>query len=106
MFVACSALQRERQLNSQLRDTLDEERGSLHETSFREKAAITDLQAMLDLERSKLLDLQTNLEREKTKVHNLNTVLAAEQSKAAEQFDHERATNRQLKSTLEALQVS
>ena len=61
-------MQRERQLNAQLRETLDEERGMQHDTSQREKAAITDLQAMLDLERSKMLDLQTSLEREKYKV--------------------------------------
>ena len=56
------ALQRERQLNAQLRESLDEERGSKDDMSVRERAAIADLQAMLDLERSKLLDLQVSRE--------------------------------------------
>ena len=43
-FSDFSALQRERQLSSQLRDTLDEERTSQSEFSAREKAAIADMQ--------------------------------------------------------------
>ena len=39
-----SALQRERRLSSQLRETLDEERSSQNEFSAREKAAIADMQ--------------------------------------------------------------
>ena len=63
-FFSSSALQRERQLSAQLHDTLDEERRSQHEASAREKAAIKDLQAMLDLERNKLLDLQVGASQE------------------------------------------
>ena len=101
-----SALQRERQLNAQLREVLDEERSSLHDTSSREKAAITDLQAMLDLERSKLLELHTTVEKEKNKVQSLNSFLSTEQSRAMEELEQERATCRQLKNSLETLQVS
>ena len=43
-FSDFSALQRERQLSSQLRETLDEERSSQNEFSAREKAAIADMQ--------------------------------------------------------------
>ncbi len=44
VFFSCRALQRERQLNAQLRETLDEERNSQSEFSAREKAAIADMQ--------------------------------------------------------------
>ena len=44
VFSGFSALQRERQLSSQLRETLDEERSSQNEFSAREKAAIADMQ--------------------------------------------------------------
>ena len=88
-----------------MRETLDEERSSLHETSSREKAAITDLQAMLDLERSKLLELHSTVEREKNKVQTLNGLLSQEQSRATEELEQERATCRQLKNSLETLQV-
>ncbi len=92
-------------MNAQLRETLDEERGCQHDSSQREKAAITDLQAMLDLERSKMMDIQTSLEKERYKVQSLNGLLDAERQRAVEELEQERATCRQLKNSLDTLQV-
>ena len=100
-----SALQRERQLCAQLRDSLEEERGSVHDTSLREKMTIGDLQSMLDLERSKILEMQTALERERHKVAALNTRLDADTVQYAEELDHEKAVSRQLRNNIDALQV-
>ena len=100
-----SALQRERQLCGQLRESLDEERGSVHDTSMREKITIGDLQTMLDLERSKILDMQTALERERQKVSAMNNRLDTDKVNHLEELEHERAVARQLRNNIDTLQV-
>ena len=61
------ALQQEQEITSKLRDTIQDERHSQQDTVHREQVAIADLQAMVDLERSKMMDMQRALEREKVR---------------------------------------
>ena len=68
VFPPRSALQRERHLVSQLRDSLDEERGSQQDLTQRERQAVQELQASLDTERARMLDMQAKLDRERHKV--------------------------------------
>ena len=55
-------------LVSELRNSLASERGSQQDLSQRERVAVDNLQAALDLERSKMLDMQAALRKERIKV--------------------------------------
>jgi len=72
--------------------------------SGREQAAIMDIQAMLDLERSRMSELQAALQKEKTKVANLNRALETEKQDSRSQLEDERDVTRQLSAEVSRLQ--
>ena len=101
----CRKLQAEIKKSALLRDSLDEERSEQQETAHREKVAIADLQAMIDLERSKLSDLQKALEREKTKVKDVCSALEAEKVSHRTELEKEQRLAQQLKTSLDIMEV-
>ena len=61
---------------------------------------------MLDLERSKMLDLNAALKRERQNLSNVMTTMESERNLLNEELEQERTSARQLKNTLEMMQVS
>lgn len=58
-------LENERHLSSELRQTLDQEHENQHTLVLRFQNTIADLQANLDVERSKVLELASRIERDR-----------------------------------------
>ena len=99
-------LQAETRKASALKDALEEERTAQQLTSQREKVAIADLQAMIDLERSKMNDLQRSLERERGKVKDIGAKLESEKMSHKNELEREQRHIKQLKTSLEMMEVN
>jgi hypothetical protein len=100
-----SALQRERNLRAELRESLELERNNSLSKSQQTQSTINDLQSRLDFEKSKYLDIASALEREQKKVTTLNLALEGDRSQYLVDLEHERATCRQLKNNIDAIEV-
>ena len=97
--------QREQALNTQLHESLDQERSAYAENSHYEKSTIGELQTVLDNERSRSLDLRSRVNQLENEMEALQNVNDREKRRSLEALEEERAVCRQLKATIDSLQV-
>ena len=99
------SIQREQALNTQLHESLDQERSAYAENSHYEKSNIGELQALLDSEKSRNLDLRSKVNQLENTIAGLESVSEGQRRRSLEALEEERAVCRQLKATIDSLQV-
>ncbi|XP_033640014.1 A-kinase anchor protein 9-like isoform X2 [Asterias rubens] len=100
-----SALHREQALNTQLHESLDQERSAYAENSHYEKSNIGELQALLDSEKSRNLDLRSKVNQLENTIAGFESVSDGQRRRSLEALEEERAVCRQLRATIDSLQV-
>ena len=101
-FLLHSILQREQQTFTDLRQAIDKEQNGQQTVISGLKNTIADLQANLDLERSKVLELTSRLERDR----NRGNLLTGQKLSIEQKLKQETDITALLKNTIENLTVS
>lgn len=95
-------LEKERLTNTELHQTLEQEHDNQHALVLRFQNTIADLQANLDMERSKVLELTSRIERDRCQ----SFVVNEEKSQLQEKMMSESAVCTQLRQSVKNLTVS